>query len=98
MRRGIEICRNEKIDFILAIGGGSAIDTAKAIGVGVPYEGDVWDFYLGKDTPKKTLKTAVICTIPAAGSESSLSSVITNEDGWYKKSINLDLIRPYLPL
>ena len=94
VRRGIEICRNEKIDFILAIGGGSAIDTAKAIGVGVPYEGDVWDFYLGKDTPKKTLKTAVICTIPAAGSESSLSSVITNEDGWYKKSINLDLIRP----
>ena len=88
VRRGIEICRNEKIDFILAIGGGSAIDTAKAIGVGVPYEGDVWDFYLGKDTPKKTLKTAVICTIPAAGSESSLSSVITNEDGWYYPSVN----------
>lgn len=94
VREGIELCRKEGIDFILAIGGGSAIDTAKAIGVGVPYEGDVWDFYLGKDTPKKTLKTAAICTIPAAGSEASLSSVITNEDGWYKKSINLDLIRP----
>lgn len=94
VQKGIEICRSENIDFILAVGGGSAIDTAKAIGVGVPYDGNVWDFYLGKATPKTTLKTAVICTIPAAGSESSLSSVITNEDGWYKKSINLDLIRP----
>lgn len=94
VREGIEICRKEGITFILAVGGGSAIDTAKAIGVGVPYEGDVWDFFLGKDTPKKTLQTATICTIPAAGSEASLSAVITNEDGWYKKSINLDLIRP----
>lgn len=92
--QGIEICRKQKIDFILAIGGGSVIDTAKAIGVGVPYEGDVWDFYLSKKVPSETLKTAVISTIPAAGSESSLSSVITNEDGWYKKSINYDLIRP----
>ncbi len=94
VREGIEICRKEGISFILAVGGGSVIDTAKAIGVGVPYEGDVWDFFLGKDTPKKTLMTAAVCTIPAAGSESSLSAVITNEDGWYKKSINLDLIRP----
>ncbi len=94
VKEGIEMCRREKIGFILAIGGGSSIDTAKAIGVGVPYEGDVWDFYLGKEIPKSTLPTAAILTIPAAGSESSLSSVITNEDGWYKKSINLDLIRP----
>ena len=94
VQKGIEICRQENIDFVLAVGGGSAIDTAKAIGVGVPYDGNVWDFYLGKAIPKITLKTAAICTIPAAGSESSLSSVITNEDGWYKKSINLDLIRP----
>lgn len=94
VQKGIEICRQENIDFVLAVGGGSAIDTAKAIGVGVPYDGNVWDFYLGKAVPKITLKTAAICTIPAAGSESSLSSVITNEDGWYKKSINLDLIRP----
>ena len=94
VREGIDLCRKENIDFILAIGGGSVIDTAKAIGVGVPYDGDVWDFYLGKKVPQKTLKTACISTIPAAGSESSLSSVITNEDGWYKKSINYDLIRP----
>lgn len=94
VREGINICRRENISFILAVGGGSAIDTAKAIGVGVPYEGDVWDFYLGRKTPEKTLMTAAVCTIPAAGSEASLSSVITNEEGWYKKSINLDLIRP----
>ena len=90
VRQGIDICRKENISFILAVGGGSAIDTAKAIGVGVPYEGDVWDFYLGKKVPEKTLKTAAVCTIPAAGSEASLRSVLTNEDGWY----NLDLIRP----
>lgn len=94
VREGIEICRRDELSFILAIGGGSVIDTAKAIGVGALYEGDVWDFYLGKAAPVKTLQTAAICTIPAAGSEASLSSVITNEDGWYKKSINLDLIRP----
>ncbi len=91
---GIELCRKENITFILAVGGASAIDTAKAIGVGVPYDGDVWDFYMGKCNPVKTIPTASVCTIPAAGSESSLSSVITNEDGWLKKSINLNLIRP----
>lgn len=94
VRKGIELCRTEGINFILAIGGASVIDTAKAIGVGVPYEGDVWDFFIGKDVPKHTLPTASICTIPAAGSESSLSCVITNEEGWLKKSINLNLIRP----
>lgn len=94
VREGIEVCRKENISFILAIGGGSVIDTAKTIGVGVPYVGDVWDFFLNKAIPQKTLPTATICTIPAAGSEASLSAVITNEEGWYKKSINLDLIRP----
>lgn len=94
VNEGIRICRMENIEFILAIGGASSIDTAKAIGVGVPYDGNVWDFYLGKSIPGKSLMVASICTIPAAGSESSLSSVITNEDGWSKKSINLNLIRP----
>lgn len=92
--QGIELCRKEEIPFILAVGGASVIDTAKAIGVGVPYDGDVWDFFMGKASPEKILPTATVCTIPAAGSESSLSAVITNEEGWLKKSINLNLIRP----
>ena len=96
--QGIEICREEGIGFLLAVGGASVIDTAKAIGVGVPYEGDVWDFYMGRNVPKKCLPIATICTIPAAGSESSLSSVITNEDGWLKKSINVDVIRPVVSI
>ena len=85
VREGIEICRNEKIDLILAVGGGSAIDSAKAIAIGVPYDGDVWDFYLKKVHPVKALPVATILTIPAAGSESSNGSVITNEDGLLKK-------------
>ena len=90
---GIEICKKETIDFIVAIGGGSVIDTAKAIGCGSKYDGDVWDFFNGKN-PTDTIKVCSILTIPAAGSESSLSCVVTNEDGWLKKSINNDAIRP----
>ena len=81
VHEGIELCRKEGIDFILAIGGGSVIDSSKAIAYGVPYEGDVWDFYLGKATPTEMLPVASVLTIPAAGSEMSESSVITNEDG-----------------
>jgi len=94
VREGIEICRKNGVDFILAVGGGSVIDSAKAIAVGVPYEGDVWDFYTGKAEPKTALPIGVVLTIPAAGSEASKSSVITNEDGWYKRSLNVDIIRP----
>lgn len=65
---GIEFCRREQADLMLAIGGGSVIDTAKAIAAGVPYEGDFWDFYVGKAKVKKALNVAVILTIPAAGS------------------------------
>ena len=68
-----------------AVGGGSVIDTAKAIAIGVPYNGDVWDFYTGKAIPQAALPIGTVLTIPAAGSESSDSSVITNEDGWYKR-------------
>ena len=68
VKEGIEICRKNNIDFILAVGGGSAIDSAKAIAVGVPYEGDVWDFYSGAAVPEKSLPVGVILTIPAAGS------------------------------
>ncbi|QGU96301.1 iron-containing alcohol dehydrogenase [Clostridium bovifaecis] len=94
VREGIDLCRKNNIDFILAVGGGSVIDSAKAIGIGVPYEGDVWDFYTGKAKIKSTLPVGVILTIPAAGSESSTGSVITNEDGWYKRGAGSTLMRP----
>lgn len=91
---GIKICRENAIDFVLAVGGGSAIDSAKAIAAGVPYDGDEWDFHIGKTKPKKVLPIGVVLTLPATGSEASASSVITNENGWYKKGMNSDLIRP----
>jgi alcohol dehydrogenase len=94
VQEGIKLCRENGIDFILAVGGGSAIDSAKAIAVGVPYQGDVWDFYSGKAEVKEALPVATVLTIPAAGSEASNSSVITNEDGWYKRGLTTELIRP----
>ena len=93
-QKGIELCRKEGIDFILAVGGGSVIDSSKCIAYGVPYEGDVWDFYLGKAEPKKMLPVACVLTIPAAGSEMSESSVITNEDGDVKLGYSNNLSRP----
>ncbi len=90
---GIELCRREKIDFILAVGGGSVIDSSKAIGYGAGYEGDVWDFWNGKAVPQQCLPIGVILTIPAAGSEMSSSCVITNDDGLLKRGINSDLCR-----
>jgi len=94
IRKGIQICREHKIDFILAIGGGSAIDSAKAIGIGTPYDGDVWDFFKGKLPVTETLPVGSILTIPSAGSECSNGTVITNEDGFYKRSVNYEIIRP----
>ncbi|MBS4206611.1 iron-containing alcohol dehydrogenase [Bacillus sp. FJAT-50079] len=94
VRQGIEICKTHDIDFILAVGGGSVIDSAKAIGVGMRYKGDVWDFYTKKALPKETLPIGVVLTIAAAGSEASGSSVITNEDGWYKRPLDTDVIKP----
>jgi alcohol dehydrogenase YqhD (iron-dependent ADH family) len=91
---GIELCRKEKLMFILAVGGGSVIDSAKAIAAGVPYGGDVWDFFERKATPSSALPVAVVLTIPAAGSESSISSVITNEKGPWKRGLNVECIRP----
>ena len=90
---GIELCRKEKVDFILAVGGGSAIDSAKAIAIGVPYEGDFWDFYQGKRI-EKALPVATVLTLSAAGSEASLSSVITHENGMVKRGTGSDKIRP----
>jgi alcohol dehydrogenase YqhD (iron-dependent ADH family) len=94
VHEGIKICRENNINFILAVGGGSVIDSAKAIAAGVPYEGDEWDFHTGKANPKSVLPIGVILTLPATGSEVSASAVITNEDGWYKESLNSELIRP----
>lgn len=91
---GIKLCRENNLDFILGVGGGSVIDTAKAIAVGVPYDRDVWDFYLMKAIPEKALPVGDILTIPATGTEASVSSVITNEDGLYKRGLSSELIRP----
>ena len=93
VKEGIRICRENNIQFVLAVGGGSVIDSSKAICVGVPYDGDVWDFYEGITKPKECLDLGVVLTIAAAGSEASKSSVITNEDGLYKRGINYDIIR-----
>ena len=78
---GIDLARTEGVDFLLAIGGGSVIDTAKAIGMGVPYDGDFWDFFTGKAKIEHTLPIGTVLTISAAGSEGSDSCVITQEDG-----------------
>lgn len=94
VRQGIELGRAEQVDFILAVGGGSVIDSSKAIGYGLANEGDVWDFYEKKRTPENCLPLGVILTIAAAGSEMSNSSVITNEEGWKKRGCNSDLCRP----
>lgn len=94
VRKAIEIVREQKIDYLLAVGGGSAIDSTKATAVGAVYDGDVWDFYCGKAVPKKAMPVGVVLTIPAAGSEGSNSSVITNEDGWIKRGLGCDLTRP----
>ncbi len=93
VREGIELCRREGVDFILAVGGGSVIDSAKAIGYGVPYDGDVWDFWDGRAVPVACLPIGVVLTIPAAGSEMSSSCVITKDEGLLKRGVNSDLCR-----
>ncbi|MDY5772370.1 MAG: iron-containing alcohol dehydrogenase [Bacteroidaceae bacterium] len=87
---GIEIARTYHVDFMIAVGGGSVIDTAKAIAAGVPYEGDFWDFFQGTARVKQALPIGVVLTIPAAGSEASGNSVITKRDGLHKLSIRTD--------
>lgn len=94
VRKGIDICRNEEIDFILAVGGGSVIDSAKAIAAGVMYDGDVWDLFTGKGSFDKALPIGVILTIPATGSETSPNTVITNEEELLKMGMGKDCLRP----
>lgn len=94
--RGIELCKSEDVDFILAVGGGSVIDSAKGIGYGLANDGDVWDFYAGTRKPAACMPIGVVLTIAAAGSEMSNSSVITKEEegGDLKRGCNSDLCRP----
>ena len=91
---GIALCRKENVDFLLAVGGGSTIDSAKAIGYGAANEGDVWDFYDYKRKAAACLPIGVILTLAATGSEMSDSSVITREEGRIKRGYNSDLCRP----
>lgn len=93
VHQGIELCRREKVDFILAVGGGSVIDSAKAIGYGVPYEGEVWNFFTGAAKPESCLPIGTVLSIPAAGSEMSDSAVITNEDGDIKMGYSNNICR-----
>lgn len=97
-REGVELCKKENIDFILAVGGGSVIDSAKAIAAGAHYDGDVWDFYTGKAGVATSIPIGVVLTIPAAGSETSSGTVITNEDGWYKRAMGGPSLRPKFAL
>ena len=98
VRKGIDLCRREKVDFILAVGGGSVIDSAKAIAMGVPYEGDVWEFFIEDngvvhDVPKKSMPIGVVLTIAATGSEASNSCVITNDAEKLKRFCDNDINR-----
>lgn len=90
---GIDLCRKEKVDFVLAVGGGSTIDSAKAIAAGTVYDGDFWDFYQGKPV-EKALPIGTVLTIAAAGSEGSPDSVITNENGMFKRGASGEALRP----
>ncbi len=94
VRQGIELCKQENVDFILAVGGGSVIDSAKAIGIGVAGQCDVWDYYEGKSVPSACLPVGVVLTIAAAGSESSDGSVLTKEEGLLKRDCGANCMRP----
>ena len=92
--KGIELCRKENVDFILSVGGGSCIDSSKGIALGVPYDGDFWDFYGTEKPVEKALPIGTILTIAAAGSEGSGASVVTKEEGMLKRDVGSDLLRP----
>ena len=94
VREGVRLCKENKIEAILAVGGGSVIDSAKAIALGALYDGDVWDFHARKAMPERSLPLGTVLTIPAAGSESSDCSVITNEDGLIKRGLHGECMYP----
>lgn len=98
-RKGIELCRAEGVDLVLAVGGGSVIDSAKAIALGVPASRDVWDYYTqGLAVDFTPLPVATILTLPAAGSENSPNTVITNEETSRKLAAEHQLLRPVLSI
>lgn len=92
--KGIELARSENVDFILAVGGGSVIDSSKAIAAGIKYDGDFWDFYDGKASFQEALPLGSVLTIPAAGSEASSRTVVTKEDGLWKRATGGEVLRP----
>jgi alcohol dehydrogenase YqhD (iron-dependent ADH family) len=94
VREGIALCKKEKVDFILAVGGGSAIDSSKAIAMGVCYDGDIWGIYEQQKPVEKALPVATVLTIPAAGSEMSRSTVISNEEKQMKLGYSSNILRP----
>jgi alcohol dehydrogenase YqhD (iron-dependent ADH family) len=94
VKEGIKICRREKINFILAVGGGSVIDSAKAIAIGAQLAGDIWDCIVKKEKISSALPVGVVVTVPASGSEASDATVITNEEKLIKKGYHSDAIRP----
>lgn len=95
IKEGIQICREQSVDSILAVGGGSVIDSAKGIAMGAVYDGDVWDFYCGKAVPQRILPLGVVSTFAGTGSEFSRASVVTNEESGLKRSADdFDLMRP----
>ncbi len=98
VQEGIRLCKEQQVDFILAVGGGSVIDSAKTIAVGAKYEGDIWECFVGEANVTDALGLGVVLTIPAAGSETSMGAVITNEEGWLKRPLGHPLMRPAFAL
>lgn len=94
VHEGVRLCKAHQLGMILAVGGGSVIDSAKAIAMGAVIDGDVWDFYLGQGAPLDALPIGTVLTLVAAGSEASTGTVITKEEGWLKRAVNSELLYP----
>lgn len=94
VRQGVELARSERVDVVLPVGGGSAMDCAKAVAIGACHDGDPWDFWAKKATVERCLPVAAVVTIPASGSEASNSCVISNDELGLKSGCNSELIRP----
>ncbi len=96
VREGVALCKEQDVDWILAVGGGSVIDSAKGIALGAFYDGDVWDFFAEAKPAGKVLPIACVLTIPAAGSEASMNTVVSNDELQRKAGYGNDAIRPEL--